>query len=355
MEVQKNILSKIKDETEQHLKDELFPLISQLVENKMKEESDKFFDETNILGDVFPKLIGSGLFRTCGKCCRCTRTNEEIVFNEDYLKECAYKIGVSSENYNLRNDEYILVCSAYGYLHECYPLGISYTNDKISGTKKMLVVKDHFRGEYLTNYGSLIDLYKDNRGARYNIYHEGQNMLTQEFITYYNKYIDYSATHLRKDGYGSGRLTHNDLKNIITTYNQYNPKASENYRIEKQKREIEKMTLDLQQRETEIVQDEKILHEKQIEFIQDKEKFTEEKKIHKRKSKNLLRRENSVFLKESIKSVHQELKDISYSLSDTIDLLDDIDPIIEQRLNQTIQKLNTMFSEEIVVEAVEVQ
>ena len=160
MEVQNNILSKIKDETEQHLKDELFPLISQLVENKMKEESDKFFDETNILGDVFPKLIGSGLFRTCGKCCRCTRTNEEIVFNEDYLKECAYKIGVSSENYNLRNDEYILVCSAYGYLHECYPLGISYTNDRVSGTKKTLVVKDHFRGEYLTNYGSLIYLLK---------------------------------------------------------------------------------------------------------------------------------------------------------------------------------------------------
>lgn len=355
MEVQKNILSKIKDETDQHLKGELFPLISQLVETKMKEERDKFFDETNILGDVFPKLVGSGLFRTCGKCCRCTRTNEEIVFNEDYLKECAYKIGVSSENYNLRNDEYILVCSAYGYLHECYPLGISYTNDRVSGTKKTLVVKDHFRGEYLTNYGSIIYLYKDQRGTRYNIYHEGQNMLSQEFITYYNNYIDYSSSHLRKDGYGSSRLTHNDLKNIVKTYDQYNPKASENYRIEKQKEEIEKMTLNLQQRETEIVQDEKILHEKQIEFIKEIEKFTEEKKIHKEKSKNLLRRENNVFLKESIKSVHQELKDISYSLSDTIDLLDDIDPSIEQRLNQMIQKINTMFSEELVVEAVEVQ
>ena len=354
MEVQKNILSKIRDETEQHLKGELFPLISDLVMTKMKEESDKFFNKTNILGDIFPKPIGSGLFRTCGKCCRCTRTNEEIVFNEDYLKKCN-EISVSSENYNLRNDEYILVCSAYGYLHECYPLNISYNSDMTRGTKKMLVLKDNFRGEYLTNYGRLIYLYKNNRSTRYNIYHGGQNMLTQEFITYYNNYIDYSATHLRKDGYGSSRLTHNDLKNIITTYDQYNPKASENYRIEKQKGEIEKMTLDLQQRETEIVQDEKILYEKQMEFIKEKEKFIEEKKIHKQKSKNLLRRENNVFLKESIKSVHQELKDISYSLSDTIDLLDDIEPSIEQRLNQTIQKLNTMFSEEIVVEAIEVQ
>jgi len=354
MEVQKNILSKIKDETEQHLKGELLPLISDLVETKMKEESDKFFDKTNILGDIFPKLISLGLFRTCGKCCRCTRKNTELIFDDDYIKKCNEN-GVSSENYNLRNDEYILLCSAYGYLHECYPLDISYTSDRVSGTKKILVVKNNFRGEYITNYGSIIYLYKDQRGTRYNIYHEGKNMLSQEFITYYNNYIDYSSSHLRKDGYGSSRLTHNDLKNIVKSYDQYNPKASENYRIEKQKEEIEKMTLNLQQRETEIVHDEKILHEKQIEFIKEIEKFTEEKKIHKEKSKNLLRRENNVFLKESIKSVHQELKDISYSLSDTIDLLDDIDPSIEQRLNQIIQKINTMFSEELVVEAVEVQ
>ena len=57
-----------------------------------------------------------------------------------------------------------------------------------------------------------------------------------------------------------------------------------------------------------------------------------------------VKRENDVFIKESIKSVHEELNDISYSLSDVIDLLDDIDPIIEQRLNQTIQKLSCLFA-----------
>ena len=346
MEVQKNILSKIKDETEQHLKGELFPLISQLVENKMKEETDKFFDETNILGDVFPKLVGSGLFRTCGKCCICEQNNQG-----DW---CGWSDAANSTDFitdKLKDDEYILLCSGYGNNTERYPVERCY-----DGKKNLWKPLNEVRGEYITNYGSIINLYKYHRnGPNISIYHEGQNMLTQEFITYYNKYIDYSASSLRTDNYGSKRLTHNDLKNIITTYNQYNPKASEIYRIEKQKREIEKMTLDLQQRETILIQDEKILHEKQIEYMKEKEKFTEEKKIHKRKSKNLLRRENSVFLKESIKSVHQELKDISYSLSDTIDLLDDIDPIIEQRLNQTIQKLNTMFTEELVVEAVEVQ
>ena len=66
-----------------------------------------------------------------------------------------------------------------------------------------------------------------------------------------------------------------------------------------------------------------------------------------------VKRENDVFIKESIKSVHEELNDISYSLSDVIDLLDDIDPIIEQRLNQTIQKLSCLFALP-VVEAVEI-
>lgn len=354
MEVQQNILSKIRNETKQHLQSEIFPLISQLVENKMKEESSKFFEKTNILGDIFPKPIGSGIFKACGKCCRCLRENEELKLTDiNSLNKCP-GLGIQSKS-NLRSDEYIFLCSGYGNLCECFPIDViyQYTN---AGCNNGIITKDNFRGVYITNYGTIIELHK-NRHSDITIttYHTGQNMLTQEFITYYNNYIDYSASGLRTDNYGSKRLNHNDLKYIIDTYNEYNPKASEVYRIEKQKEEIEKMTLDLQQRETEIIQDEKILYEKQMEFIKEKEKYTEEKKIHKQKSKNLLRRENSVFLKESIKSVHQELKDISYSLSDTIDILDDIEPSIEQRLNQIIQKLNDMFTEELIVEAVEVQ
>ena len=248
----------------------------------------------------------------------------------------------------LKKDEYIILCSGYGMMNR-YPAEMYHVNGE-----QRWKAKDEIRGEYITNYGSIINLHKHYREPSIYIYHKGENMLTQEFILYYNEYIQVSNLSISRDSSYNINEIHNKILTIISNYNQYNPKASENYRIEKQKSEIEKMTLDLQQRETGIVQDEKILYEKQIEFIKEKEKFTEEKKIHKQKSKNLLRRENSVFLKESIKSVHQELKDISYSLSDSIDLLDDIEPSIEQRLNQTIQKLNTMFSEEIVVEAVEV-
>lgn len=346
MEVQKNILSKIRDETGEHLKSEIFPLISQLVETKMKEESEKFLDGTNILGDVFPKLVGSGLFRTCGKCCVCKENSQG-----DWS---GWSDAANSTEFNtdgLNDDEYILLCSGYGINPGRYPVERCY-----DGGKNLWKPLCEVRGEYLTNYGSIINLYKyHSKGPNISIYHKGENMLTQEFITYYNNYIDYSASNLRTDNYGSKRLTHNDLKNIITTYNQYNPKASENYRIEKQKQEIEKMTLGLQEREIELVTDKQLLYEKQLEYAKEKEKFTEEKKIHKQKSKNLLKRENSVFLKESIRSVHQELKDISYSLSDAIDLLDDVDPIIEQRLNQTIQKLNSMFNGEVIVEAEELE
>ena len=344
MEAQNAILTKIKNETEQQLQSQILPLLSQLVNKKIEEESEKFFEKTNILGDIFPKPIGSGIFKACGKCCRCTSTNTELVFNEDYLNKC-HEIRISSENFHLRNDEYILVCSAYGYLPECYPLCISYTMDSISGTNKILIVNDNFRGIYITNYGSIIYLDKNMQSdLTITTYHTGQNMLTQEFITYYNNYIDYSASGLRTDNYGSKRLTHNDLEKIIDTYKKYNPKASELYRIEKQKEEIKKMTLDLQKRETELVKNEKNLHETCLDFKEEKRQFEEEKKIHKQKSKDLLKRENSVFLKESIKSIHQELSDISYSLSDVIDLLEDVDPLIEQRLTQTIQKLTLIFN-----------
>ena len=60
-------------------------------------------------------------------------------------------------------------------------------------------------------------------------------------------------------------------------------------------------------------------------------------------------------LDKLIQDVHQELNEISYSLSNAIDLLDDVDPIIEQELNQIINKLNNIFDGDgLVLEAVAV-
>lgn len=331
MEAQNAILTKIKNETEQQLQSQILPLLSQLVNNKIKEESDKFFEKTNILGDIFPKPKGSGLFRTCGKCCVCKENSKGLT---DSFSKAANSVRFSTDQF--KPDEYILLCSGYGKHIQRYP--VEMRSD--TWTKS-----NECRADYITNYGSIVNLYFYHRnGPNITIHKKGNNILTQEFITHYNEFINYSASGLRNDNYGSKELNHIDLANIIGTYNEYNPKSSEIYRIEKQKEEIKKMTLDLQKRETELVKNEKKLYEKQQEFEEEKKQFEEEKKIHKQKSKNLLKRENSVFLKESIKSIHQELSDISYSISDVIDLLEDVDPLIEQRLTQTIQKLTLIFN-----------
>src|SRR6056300_1175401 len=144
MEVQKNILFKIRDETEKHLKGELLPLISDLVITKMKEESDKFFDKTNILGDIFPKPIGSGLFRTCGKCCVCKKNSQGLPGSG--FSKAANGAGFSTDE--LKKDEYIILCSGYGMMNR-YPAEMYH----VKGVQ-MWKAKDEIRGEYITNYGS---------------------------------------------------------------------------------------------------------------------------------------------------------------------------------------------------------
>ena len=268
MEAQNAILTKIKNETEQQLQSQILPLLSQLVNNKIKEESDKFFEKTNILGDIFPKPKGSGLFRTCGKCCVCKENSKGLT---DSFSKAANSVGLTTDKF--KPDEYILLCSGYGLLHSCYPVEM-YHDEK--GTQ-MWRKSNECRGDYITNYGSIVNIYVYHRNRPNITLHQmGHNMLTQEFITHYNKFINYSASHVGNDN--SKKLTHFELANIIGTYNEYNPKSSEIYRIEKQKEEIKKMTLDLQKRETELVKNEKKLYEKQQEFEEEKKQFEEEKK-----------------------------------------------------------------------------
>ena len=341
MDVQQTILKTIKNDTNDLLKSHIYPSISQLIELKMKEETDKFLSVTNILGDVFPKPIGTGMFRCCGKCCRCLETNSQ--FTEAYINECN-KIQYKQTS-QLRDDEYILLCSGYGRHNECSPV------IDPSGHRKTYIVNKAFRGEYITNYGSVVALHSNNgRDHSLHVYYSNTQLLTGEFIIYYIDFINYSSSHLRDDGWG--RLTHTALENKIKEFNRYNPKASELYRLQKQKENIETMTGELQLRETLLVKKINVLAEETKAFEKEKAEYEISKLIHKNKSKSLLKRENSVFLKESIKSVHQELTDISYTLSGVIDNLDDIDPIIEQRVEQTIQKLYGIFGDGIVVEAV---
>lgn len=387
METHDTILKKTKESLNKVLINTIYPSISELITIKLKEECDKFIENTNdeiknninsticnlidieikkekenhlkkfnINDSVFPKPIGSGLFRYCGKCCFCSGISDEskIKLMEEYNK-------LGSVGVRLKAEEYFFICSGLCIGGHQYGEGRRglierHGYNKPDGYHETFNRSNCCNEIFVTNYGSIIQLSVNMRGLQdpY-IKRIGHNPITQACITILNNNITKKCD---SDFYkNDGNLYYNPsdiLKDFIETYDSLNPRASELYFIEKQKDTVENMTIELQKRETILVKDKKELEEKTTDFNNEKENFEEEKKIHKEKSKNLLKRENSIFIKESIHSVHQELKDISYSLSDIIDLLDDIDPIIEQRTNQTIKKLNTIFSEEEVIQAYQI-
>ena len=387
MDIHDTILKKTKESINEVLIKTIYPSISDLITIKLKEEYDKFIENTNdeiknninstirdlidigikkekenhlkkfnVNDSVFPKPIGSGLFRYCGKCCFCSGISDE---RKNGLMKEYNKLSCVTR---LKGDEYFFICSGLCVSGDRYGNGmrglieINEYNDS-KGLHHIKYYSSNSCNEiFVTNYGSIIQLSINGCGLQdpY-IKRIGNNPITQKCITILNNNI---IKKLYSDFYkNDGNLYYNPsdiLKDFIETYDSLNLSASELYFIEKQKDTVENMTIELQKRETILVKDKKELEEKTKDLYSEKENFEEEKKIHKEKSKNLLKRENSIFIKESIQSVYQELKDISYSLSDIIDLLDDIDPIIEQRTNQTIKKLNSLFNEEEVIQAYEI-
>jgi uncharacterized protein YoxC len=387
METHNTILRKTKEDLNELLINTIYPSISDLITIKIKEECNKFIENTNneiknninstirdlidvgikkekenhlkkfnVNGSVFPKPIGSGLFRYCGKCCFCSGIPDERKHGlmEEYNKlSCVTR---------LKSDEYFFICSGLCIGGHRYGEGrrglieINEYNDS-KGLHHIKYYPSNSCNEiFVTNYGSIIQLSIDMGGLKEPCIKKiGNNPITQTCITIINNNIKKKCD---SDFYkNDGNLYYNPsdiIKDFIETYDSLNPRASELYFIEKQKDTVENMTIELQKRETILVKDKKELEKKTKDLYSEKENFEEDIKIHKEKSKNLLKRENSIFIKESIQSVYQELKDISYSLSDIIDLLDDIDPIIEQRIKQSIKKLNSLFNEEEVIQAYEI-
>ena len=161
---------------------------------------------------------------------------------------------------------------------------------------------------------------------------------------------------------GSGQ--HFDMylfNRLIHIYKTYNPKASEVYKIEKEKSEIKKMTEELQKKEQKFVSENKQIKDIKKKLKEDSEiiesnkiELERNKELHKQRSKNLLKRENAVFTKETIKSIHKELTDISVTLLDLVDLVDNTDPVINDRLEQIIQKLDNIYKTDEVIIASEI-
>jgi len=358
MEIQNKILEEISLKSKELIQNEIVPYINNLVDLKLGEEKEKFYDETNILGDIFPKRTDG----FCGNCHLCNLNSEYYKqqnggysdrykkWKEECSSICSLKI---SESCKLYDDEYIILCSR-----------------RYEGNSN--------RTYYYTNYGRLCFIQpkdfwiytSDRGGSNHMMYgNDGQCGRARGVVSEYfdkkvlltNEYIDILNTVDLILNNGSGQYFDFHLFNkLIHIYKKYNPKASEIYKIEKEKLEIKRMMEDLQKKEQFIVlennklEDKKIELGKEIQIIEnDKIELETNKNIHKHKSKNLLKRENAVFTKETIKSVHEELTDISVTLLDLIDLIEE-EPVINERLEQIIKKLGNIYKSDEVIIASEI-
>ena len=251
----------------------------------------KFFEKTNILGDVFPKPSENhGHFSFCGVCDLCNGKyhSYEGIDNIKWKEDCINSIStvIDENSVKLYDDEYILLCS-WRYIYD------NNSNYYYSNYGRLCWTSQHNGHLYITSEKWLnrcVMYGNDGHGGRakpvLSEHFNKEILLTIEYInllntldlTNYNKHFDY---HL--------------FNKLIHVYRSFNPKASDIYRIEKKKEEVENMVKGLQNKETKIINDEKLLSEKLIEFTKDKEKFKKEKadfekdkQIYKQKSKILL-------------------------------------------------------------------
>lgn len=270
------------------------------------------------------------IFRICGKCSRCKK-NSSVMINNFKNTE----INVKEPN-NLFTDEYILICSSDRYLPK-------FSQNSSPNPSTI----------YISNYGGFFTISDYGIGCRGEIQRFIDNCggeieclpLTQEFINYYNSINFYG-----------GEWNHifrlEDSRNMILEYHKYSKEdKNEQYKLEKTKLEIQKMSKELQENEIAYIKIKEEVDNK-IQFIANEEKkLKDEKILHKEKVKNLMDRENKIYQKEKLKDIHQDLKDITVSLYNYLDVLDLPNNQFETRISQIITSLNKFYQEDTVVVA----
>ena len=263
METHDTILGKTKKDLNELLINTIYPSISDLITLKLKEECDKFIENTNneiknninsticdlidvgikkekenhlkkfnLNGSVFPKPIGSGLFRYCGKCCFCSETPDE---RKNGLMKEYNKLNCKINQ--LKNDEYFFICSGLCISGDRYGNGMRgliewYGYNKPDGYHVTFRPSNSCSEIFVTNYGSIITLCINMNGLNDpNIKRIGNNPITQQCITSFNKYIIkklYSDFYkndgqFRINGYNN---IYDILKDLIETYDSLNLSAS---------------------------------------------------------------------------------------------------------------------------------
>ena len=288
--------------------------------------------------DIFPKpgRLIHNIFRCCGSCPRCIakQSQMETEIEKTSIKRCVEneERGASGK---MLNEEYILICSS----GKAPPIFSQMTSNNppgyyISNYGRQFIISDHGRGCML-NGGT---------GVGWDINEteiKKLSSLTQEFINYYNS-IDFWG------GQWNHIFRREDSEQMIREY-QKKTKMEIAYKIEIDKREIQKMTSELQKKETEMVnqkehlksvEDKLVLQETTLK--ENEQKLKEQINNHKQKSLKLFERENNISVKGSVETILKELLEISSSISSILEVTDS--PILVNRVDQIIARLDHIKS-----------
>ena len=278
------------------------------------------------------------IFRICGACPRCNSNASSMI--DTFKRRFKYTDLSINQPGRLFSDEYILICSS-----DTLP---KYTDHNGIPT------------DYISNYGRFFSIRgsdespgrrKEGRGHASGIVYRFNNYgkevilspLTQEFINYYNSVNFMVSPGSVRDVmyFPDGVSSHN----MILEYQKNNEQLNISYKIEQDKKRLQEIMKELQEKETDIVKQNQQIKDikndiSMKETILKEQNLELENKIeqHKKKSLKLLDRENKVSVKESIETIQNELLNISVSISQLLDVINE--PILESRIQQIIHKLN---------------
>lgn len=284
---------------------------------------------------IFPKP-GSPIqeiFRSCGSCPRCisdgtgrvdrgrgSHPNYGRAHMEEKFRERSIKVN-SPEN--LFPDEYILICSS----GKPPPIHCRMT----SLNPPVFYISNYGRSFIITDNGRGCEGRIDNSGTR-----EELSPLTQEFINYYNSSWFWGGEH-------DSVFRREESESTIREYQKKSKKPE--YRIEKEKEEIQKSICDMQKKETELVnkqnylkrfEDHLLLQENTLR--ENEQKLNDEKDLHNQKSMRLFERENKISIRGSVETILNELLEVSMSIASLLDVCSS--DHLSKWIEQIIKRIN---------------
>lgn len=328
MEFKKEIVRNVSSEIKSLFSQNINSLVDIAVNQKLKEEKDKFYEKLNVCQEEFIETKEIGLFRHCGECDYCKQNylvENKVVNNPScqtvYLNNLIKK---KIKESHLYDNEYLFICT-------CEP---KYMNSNRPNNHILT-----------SNYGRLIHLNHNHNNDIYISSAQNHNIhLNREYFKILNT-LDRSNYY--SNSYNNSHIINITYSTIMDIYQEYHPKATEIFTIEEKTLKLKNKEIEIKLLEDNYKKKYEELSKKEDELIKKEIKLENDIKVHKEKIKNLFKRENDIKLKETIYSCKTELLKSAMGLNDIISIIpwpeDDDYDLIQTKINEVIHIMNELI------------